>query len=633
MPRPSAELALRIAVLGPLEVHRGSGERTPSAPMVRRALAVLLLQAGDFVPVSRLIDELWDDEPPRLARKTVQTYMYQLRRALRPFAEPDGDETADASDVLETRPGGYRIHVPREGLDLGVFRQLAAQGRAARDRADHAAASRTFGEALALWRGPAFADVTAGPLLAARVAQIDQARLEVLEQRLDCDLLLGRHRELLPELHELTGRHALNEALAAQLMTAAYRAGHRDVALDAYLRLRRHLVEELGTEPSRRLRDLHHDILDQSDRLDMPRPAPLGVQGVPVPPFVSHLPPDTEDFTGRSGALRDVLRLTRPAGTARTAPRLVLLTGGVGVGKTTLALHAAHLVKDRFPGGHLHAVLHGPDDRPLDPHDVLFSLLRDIGLATERIPGTPEGRIRAFRTWSAQRPLLMVLDDAAAAGQVTPLLPGGADSVVLLTSRTRLPGLAGVRPVTLGPMSPRESADLLAALAGASAVEHSPRTVRDIAAACGHLPLALRAAAGKLGAPLLRTPDGLARRLLDEERCLDELGSDSFDVGACLRRAVRRLPTDAGAALTALAAAGTGPFDLVAAARVWATDVFGAEDTVGLKLLELNAVETGTGTEAGGLPHSPSFRVPPLLRLAALTRIPGRRAALLSSSG
>ncbi|MFE2531633.1 BTAD domain-containing putative transcriptional regulator [Streptomyces sp. NPDC059371] len=627
MPRPSAEPALRIAVLGPLEVHRGS-ERTPSAPMVRRALAVLLLQAGDFVPVSLLIDELWDDEPPRLARKTVQTYMYQVRRALRPFADTDGARAEGAPEVLETRPGGYRIHVPAESLDLEVFRRLAARGRAARDLADHAAASRTLGEALALWRGPAFAGVTAGPLLTARIARIEQARLEVLEQRLDCDLLLGRHRELLPELHELTRRHPLNEAVAAQLMTASYRAGHRDVALDAYTRLRRHLVEELGAEPSQRLRDLHRDILNQSDRLDPPGVAPSGVRAVPGPPFVTHLPPDTEDFTGREGVLRDVLRLSRPAGTARTAPRLVLLTGGVGVGKTTLAVHAAHLVKDRFPGGHLHAVLHGPDDRPLDPHEVLFSLLRDAGVAAERIPDTPEGRIRAFRTWSARRPLLMLLDDVAAARQVTPLLPAGPDSTVLLTSRTRLPGLAGVRPVALGPMSSQESADLLAVLAGATAVEHAPRAVRDIAEACGRLPLALRAAAGKLGTPLSWSPDSLARRLLDEDRRLGELGSDSFDVGACLRRAVRRLPVDAGAALTVLAAAEPGRFDLVAAARVWATDMFGAEDTVG-RLLELNAVEA----ETGGLSHSPSFRIPPLLRLAALPRHPARRAVLLPNAG
>ncbi|MFE4698472.1 BTAD domain-containing putative transcriptional regulator [Streptomyces sp. NPDC056738] len=630
MPRPSAEPALRVAVLGPLEVRRGSVERTPSAPMARRALAVLLLHAGAFVPVSLLIDELWDGEPPRLARKTVQTYMYQLRRALRPFADADAHEAraGETLDVLETRPGGYRVHVPGESLDLEVFRLLADRGRAARDRADHAAASRILGEALALWRGPAFADVTAGPLLTARIAQIEQARLEALEQRIDCDLSLGRHRELLPELHELTGRHSLNEPFAAQLMTAAYRAGHRDVALDAYTRLRRRLVEELGAEPSRRLRDLHRDLLNESDRLDPPRPASSGVRPVSAPPCVTHLPPDTEDFTGRAGVLREVLRLSAPAGTARTAPRLVLLTGGVGVGKTTLAVHAAHRVKDRFPGGRLHAVLHGPDDRPLDPHAVLFSLLRDIGVEAEEIPDSAEGRIRAFRAWSARRPLLILLDDAATASQVTPLLPGGPDTTVLLTSRTSLPGLAGAKSVPLGPLSPRESADLLRALAETAAVEHDPRAVRDIAEACGHLPLALRAAAGKLGPPLLRTPDGLARRLLDADRRLDELGSVSFDMGELLRRAVRRLPVDAAAALTALAAAEAGRFGLVAAARVWATDMFGAEDRVG-RLLELGALEA----EADGPAHGPSFRIPPLLRLAALPRHPAGRAALMSHAG
>jgi DNA-binding SARP family transcriptional activator len=244
--------AVRIGVLGPVQVLLDGDDVTPSAPMARRALAVLLLQTNRFVQLSMLVDELWEGAPPRLARKTVQTYVYQLRQALGPLSP----------EVIETGANGYELHLGRGQLDLWEFESRSSEGRRALEAGDPESASLLLTEALDLWRGSAFADITSpGPMLSARIAQIDDSRLHTLELRIEAELRLGRHRSLLGELAELTALYPLHEEFTAQLMLAACRAGRRSMALVAFARLRRRLVEELGLEPSQRLRRLQEEAL------------------------------------------------------------------------------------------------------------------------------------------------------------------------------------------------------------------------------------------------------------------------------------------------------------------------------------------------------------------------------------
>ncbi|UQW99973.1 AfsR/SARP family transcriptional regulator [Streptomyces sp. RerS4] len=290
-PAAPGEPALRIGVLGPLDVTLDGVPRTPTAPQVRRVLAVLLLRAGRPVPLTALIEELWEADPPRLARKTVQTYVYQLRRALdRPLGR-------QAPERLETRTNGYLLRLRPEEVDLWDFERRVGTARTALDagRADEAAA--TLRGALALWRGDAFADVPAGPELAARITRIEATRMSALEMRVQADLQLGRHGALLDELRQLTAEHPLNERLAADLVLAAHRCGQRATALDAFTRLRRNLVRELGIEPSDWVRKLQQDVLSAAPSLGVATPAhlvrgsePGGEPARPAAPAAGPLP-------------------------------------------------------------------------------------------------------------------------------------------------------------------------------------------------------------------------------------------------------------------------------------------------------------------------------------------------------
>ncbi|MFT2014890.1 BTAD domain-containing putative transcriptional regulator [Streptomyces sp. 796.1] len=697
--------ALRIGVLGPMEVRERGENRTPSAPMARRALAVLLIHANRLVTTSALIEELWEDEPPRLARKTVQTYVYQLRRALQSASGP--------TDRLETCPNGYRINLLVDELDLWEFERRVTQARRALGKGDALSVVATLRSALALWRGDPFAGLEAGPVLAARITQISEARISALELRIEAELQLGRHRSLLGELRQLTAAHPVHEEFTAQLMRAAYRADQRSMALDAFTRLRRNLVEDLGIDPSERLQKLQWDVLNETLESDQPplrpesaalaaqqppvaaqpalaplagtgTPAAPGLPAVPAPPTMpglpavpgapatpgaplvpqqalaphtvpphaaplpqtpaaSHrapaqLPPDTADFTGRRAAIARLDALARPDGTARTAPRLVTLLGGAGTGKTAVAVRAAHALREHFPDGQLYARLHDDADAPVRPAGVLRALLRDLGHPVSDLPGETAELARIFRNWSAGRRLLVLLDDATSADQITPLLPGGPECTVLITSRVRLPGLPGAATVEVGPMETDEAAELFAALAGRDRVGADSAVARQVVRLTGNLPLAVRAAGEKLAARPMWSVTDLATRLAEEDHRIAQLRSGSFDVVARLAGACARLDQTAYQALALLSAAGGEPFTIARAATVLGVDTWTAEMLVGQLLDHCVAELCPDGAQA-----VPLFRIPVLTRLsvpvhepatAALHVLPGARdRAVVAAAG
>ncbi|MFE2524003.1 BTAD domain-containing putative transcriptional regulator [Streptomyces sp. NPDC059382] len=629
--------ALRIGVLGPLDVRLDGESRTPTAPQVRRVLAVLLLRAGRPVPLAALIEELWEVDPPRLARKTVQTYVYQLRRALarRPVPAHGPAPVPHSSDRLETRTNGYLLRLRPEEVDLWDFERRIGLARVDLDAGNAREAAGALRAALALWRGDAFADVPAGPELASRISRIEATRISALEMRVQADLQLGLHGALLDELRRLTAEHPLNERFAADLVLAAHRSGQRATALDAFTRLRRNLVRELGIEPSDWVRKLQQEVLSADPRLGAPTPAHLVPPGRPARdlaatapatlPRLTQLPPDTPDFVGRRRELDRLLALAGPGEEPerRAAPRIVTVLGGIGTGKSVLAVRAAHLLSGSFPDGQLYARLHSDRETPISPTLILRSFLRDLHL--DSVPtsdGDPAGwaedeLARRFRDHTAGRALLLLLEDAASARQILPLLPGGSRSTVITTSRVRLPGLPGAAHLTLGPMSTEDGAALFAAAvcpAGRLPGDHT--AARGIVRLMGHVPLGIRAMGETLAArPMWSTAD-FAERLANEGQRRVELRSGTWDVLARVEQSCARLPHPAGRALTVLSRSTPGAFVVRDAAQLLGVATSTAEQLLGT-LLDHHAVELSGRVPTGTREMSvPSFRIPELIRLA-----------------
>jgi len=477
-----------FAVLGPLAVESPPGRWAAlRGERQRTLLAVLLLNAGQYVPVDVLVEALWPDGPPKSYTSNLHTYLSRLRDRI------DGLR-------VEHGPPGYRLHVEPEELDLLVFRTAVAEGRRT---GDPVAAAGHYRRALALWRGPVLAGLHV-PRLDADVARLESERLAVFEDCVDAELTAGRHGELTGELQAMITEHPLRERLAAQLMIALHRAGQQGSALEVYRRLRTTLIEELGVEPGAEARRVHAAVLRGED------PVPR------LPPSVwpvCQLPPDIGDFTGREPELAE---LTGVLGAATGVP-VAVLSGEPGAGKSTLAVRAAHRLRPRFPDGQLYVPLAGRDIG-----EVLGDLLRALGVPGPAVPDDVRARAAVFRGRLTDRRVLVVLDDAVDPEHVRTLLPGTPGCAVLVTSRRRLSGLAGAHRLALGPLSGADAAELLNRLAGAR-VGRERADAERIITACARLPLALRIAGSRLAIrPHLRLGE-LADRLEDEVRRLDEL--------------------------------------------------------------------------------------------------------------
>ncbi|MFD9940012.1 BTAD domain-containing putative transcriptional regulator [Nonomuraea sp. NPDC059023] len=486
--------AVAFGVLGPLMLPDGA---PPPGPAKHRALlAALLLSPGRMVPIERLVALVWDGEPPASAESVLRVYVSALRKVVA---------------GIQTVPGGYLLAVEPERVDWYRFERLVERGRRAREAGSLAQAADQLRAALGLWRGPALADVDSGPLRRASAVPLEELRLRALEERVELDLRLGRGGEVVGELRALVGAYPLRERAWAQLITALRLAGRRSEALEAYQEARRVLVDELGLEPGAELRQAHADVLAGREP---PVPAP------------NETPPDIADFTGRAEVLRWIGEAVPAAG---GAPVHLVVHGAPGCGKSAVAVHAAASAGGAFTGGVLFATL-----RERAPGAVLEDLLRSLGCPEGAVPAAPTERIRLYRSMTASRRLLVVLDDASGESQVRPLLPTGAGSMTLVTSRSPLSGLEASRAMELGVLSPQEALDLLAVVAGRQRVAAEPQAAARIALLCGHLPLALRVAGSRLARKPGWTLEHLAGRLGDSRRRLDELSAGDLAVRGSL---------------------------------------------------------------------------------------------------
>ncbi|BCL16070.1 AfsR/SARP family transcriptional regulator [Micromonospora sagamiensis] len=492
---------LTFGLLGPVQI-RSDGQPVPAGPPRQRAvLAALLLHVNRITPVDDIVDLLWGDEPPRTARKNVQLHVWRLRQLV--------------GDRLASDPPGYRITVDPDDLDVSRFDILLESARAAVRAGPTGRAATLYRSALDLWRGAPLADVAGLGGFGGSVAWLDRRRLSAYEEYVDVELDLGRHDEMLAVLDQLVARYPLHERFAEQQVMTLHHLGRRSEAVDAYRRYRRALADELTMEPGPVLRRL-------AELARQPTP-PAAVPARPPATAVRELPHTAPVLVGRDRPLA-ALTAALTTGPRHRMP-LYVVTGPAGVGKSALAVQAAHRVATAFPDGQLYVDLRGATAGvcPLPPHSALGRFLRVLGVAETAIPTDVAEASAALRSLLAGRRVLLVLDNAHDAGQVRPLIPAGDGCAVLVTSRRKLTDVDGATHLELDILAEADAVDLLRRLAGDARVDAEADTAARLVRRLGGLPLAVRIAGARLAARPAWSLATLDDRLRDEHRRLHEL--------------------------------------------------------------------------------------------------------------
>ncbi|MFB7831419.1 MULTISPECIES: AfsR/SARP family transcriptional regulator [unclassified Streptomyces] len=615
-------------------------------------LVMLLLRPNSAVNVGQLIDALWEEEPPTHAKTVLQGHVSRLRALL-------AEHGAEAYGVeLATQGSAYVLRMPESLVDAHRFEELVALAGVQRRPAD---AVRMLREALSYWQGPALTGTVHSRPLEAAAGGLEELRLASVESLAEAYGELGEHARAAAVLRTEAVAHPLRESLAAALMLALGRSGRQSDAIDWYHRTRRLLAEELGVDPGETLSEAYATLLRSAEPVTAPRPAAPVV--VPTP---EGLPRAPRGFTGRGPELAALDRAVRGG----EGP-VCLVTGPAGVGKTAFAVHWAYERRADFPDGRLFADLRGFSDTPApETAGVLREFLLALGVPPQRIPEAVEARGALFRSLTADRRLLVVLDNARSSEQVRPLLPGGDHCTTLVTSRDRLGGLIAsdaARPVPLGHLPPAASAALLTTVLGETRVAAEPAAAARLAGLCDGLPLALRVTAARLAERPGWTLDAMVGELADEQSRLMLLDVEDRGVSAALHLTVQQLPDSAarlfraiglhtGSDLDRFAAAalvGTSPvqasadLDRLSAAhlltepvpgrwmphdlvRLYARHLAQDADPEGLRRLIDHYLYTGLAADAAAEPGSqPCYSLPAdVRRPAAVLEFEDRTAAL-----
>ncbi|GHF00784.1 regulatory protein AfsR [Amycolatopsis deserti] len=557
----AGEDRLRLSVLGPLRAWRGDQPLDLGPARQKALLAALLLRPDVVVSAGELLDDVWGLEPPGTGRRVVPVYVHRLRKCLR----AGEDEPADT--VIARTDSGYRFVGAAADLDTVALDRLAAEAAAAARAGDLAAAVRAAADALDLFEGEPLTGLP-GPFLDGHRLRLTERRIALQLDKARWQLRLGRPGEVIDELSALAGVHPHHEELAALLMRALSAAGRRADALAVFTTLRRRLVDDLGVEPGAEPRRVQQAVLRGDD-------AALGVTRKRPPR--NELPADGGDLAGRA---EELARLVEPGDPGLVT--VAAIDGVAGAGKSALAVRAAHLLRPGFPDGCLYLDLHGHTEghEPVRPAQALPRLLRAIGVDPGPAGSDVDELAATWRSATASARLLLVLDDARGADQVRPLLPSGAGSTVLVTSRQRLTGLPADRRISLGVLDSLAAEELLRRVVGAERVDREPGAVADLVRLCGGLPLALRIAGARLQNRPMWTFEYLAGRLADDERRLGELTAEDHGVEAALRVSYHQLPAAEQRTFRVLGLVPTVEFDALAVAAMLGCPVAEAEDSL-----------------------------------------------------
>ncbi|MEC3954209.1 BTAD domain-containing putative transcriptional regulator [Nocardia sp. CDC153] len=549
-------MSWQLAVLGPVELMSDGVPIPPMPPKQQAALVMLACARGRTVSVEELVDGIWGADRPSSAVGALRNYAWSLRKHL----------SAQESVLLSSESRGYRLDGPME-LDIDAVDRLRAEVNAARAGGCLDTADRALRTALGAWRGDPLTGVP-GPWAAAERARLRRLHRVLEEDLIEITVQRGDFSHAMADLEALITGDPHSERLRGLMMTALYRAGRRTEALDEYQRIRKLLVSEQGIEPGPALAELHRQILsDEMPAAEAPT-TPITV----VAPRPAQLPPDTADFTGREELVRELCGVL---GASRT---IVAISGMGGVGKTALALHVAHRIRDIYPDGQLYVDLFGAGATPAEPGHVLGAFLRALGVAQKEIPVGLAERAALFRSAISGRRMLMVLDNASDAAQVAPLLPGESSCAVLITARRPLTALPGVRSAALEVLEPEEAVTLFTRIVGSARVSAEPEAARRIVELCGLLPMAVRIVAARVAARPRWTVVSEADRLAAERHDLDRFRVGDLALTAAFRAGYEQLPLDAARAFRLLAVADLPDLSLAATAAVLDTVESVAED-------------------------------------------------------
>jgi DNA-binding SARP family transcriptional activator len=548
------EEQVKFYVLGPLKVATNTGPVIVKGKRLRAVLGILLLHPSAIVSMDRIIDGVWPKDPPKSAVENIRTYIWQLRSHLR---------NADGSGRLESHPAGYRLLVEPEELDLLRFAALATDGRQALHRGNTAEAAVMLEQAMSLWRGDALPELDLGPAIRAKTDALNEQRRQVELDWIRARLALGEHAEMVALLRELTAGRPLDEDLWRYLVVTLYASGRTAEALSAYARARRNLVDELGLEPGPELHRVHAAILGGKEVPEIP------LHGVAARPrrtgtIPRQLPASDPGFVGRdevTASVRGLVEESRIRGVDRRA--VVMLSGPPGVGKSATAIAAGAAVRAEFPDGQLYVDLRGSTDTPLGAADGLASVLDGFGLGPEAIPESMDRRRVLYRSLLAERRMLILLDDAATASQVVPLVPGHGQSLLVVTSTRRLAGVDADVRISLEPLSGEEAVRMIGEIAGHERVRREPTAAKNIVDACGRLPLAIRIVGARLAARPEHPFSAFQERLRREDRIIDELALDNLAMRTRLDASYRALDPSARRCFRALGR--LGPNSITAA--------------------------------------------------------------------
>ncbi|MFJ6385989.1 AfsR/SARP family transcriptional regulator [Streptomyces sp. NPDC091972] len=546
---------MELLALGPLELWHGRQQHELGSLKERCVLAVLVHSRGEPVSVDALMDRVWNGDPPLTAQDTLHSYLSRLRRRLRGAV---GDDLARVE-----RPSRrlYQLRVDPEDIDLLRFQRLRTDAAAAGARGERELAIGLLRTAEALWRGDPLTEFGDNSWALSVRARLIEEHRRVREERIGLEMELGRHADLIGELQELASHNPFAQKVIGSLMLALYRSGRHDEALAVYRDTRGRLHETQGIEPGSELQELHLRMLEQDHTLLGAETGPNAAAIAPEPRDC--LPRDTRDFTGRAGELRILLAASAAESDKPDALPVTVVHGMPGIGKTTLAVHAAHRMRASYPDGLFFVDLRGFGSRqPLDPAEALAILLHSAGWSGE-LPATSDERAARWREWTARRRALVVLDNARDAAQVTALLPGAPTCRVIVTTRSRLAGLDSATSLFVDALSRTEAAALFTRIVGSTRASAEPKALAEVVEACACHPLAVHLLASRFRHRDSWALQDLLDRLTHAANPLEEFDSlieavfrfSYAELGAPAQRLFRRLALHPGPDITLDAAA------------------------------------------------------------------------------